>query len=106
MINIKRILCPVDLAPHSGNALRYALALTRTYEAELVVLYCESVSPKNKQSSVKNAELLESILFEQVEPSSLDGLRWRTLVVATDDIGEEITRVAEAEDADLIIMRS
>jgi len=38
MINIKRILCPTDLTPHSGNALRYALALPRTYQAELILL--------------------------------------------------------------------
>ena len=29
MINIKRILCPTDLSPHSGKAVRYAVALAR-----------------------------------------------------------------------------
>ena len=32
MINIKRILCPIDLTQHSGHALRHAFALSRTYK--------------------------------------------------------------------------
>jgi len=109
MIDIKRILCPTDLTPHSGNALRYALALSRTYEAELVLLHCESASQIGKtqpQVSGDRAELLEAILFEQISPSVLSGSRWRTRVVETDDVGEEIAHVAEAERADLIVMRS
>jgi len=40
MINIKRILCPTDLSLHSGEAVRYALALSRAHEADLVLLHC------------------------------------------------------------------
>jgi len=32
MISIKHILCPTDFSPHSGNAMRYALALSRVYQ--------------------------------------------------------------------------
>ena len=109
MINIKRILCPIDLTPHSGNALRHGLAMARAYEAELVLLYCESGSNSGRtqqQLGTRKTELLESILFEQTSPSDLNGSQWRTLVVETDDVGEEITRVAEAEGAALIVMRS
>ncbi len=109
MINIKRILCPIDLTPHSGKALGYSLALSRTYEAELVLLYCETESYAGKTQQkvgVRGAALLESVLFEQVSPSELVGLRWRTLAVETDDIGQEISQVAENEGADLIVMRS
>jgi nucleotide-binding universal stress UspA family protein len=109
MININRILCPTDLTPHSGNALRYALALSRTYEAELVLLYCESGSQgatAKQKLGVHKAELLESVLFEQINHSDLIGLQWRTLVVETDDVGEEIRHIAEAEGTDLIVMRS
>ena len=109
MINIKRILCPIDLTPHSGHALRYALTLSRSYEAELVLLYCDSGSQSGKTQpklGVHKAELLESLLFEHVTPTDLSGSRFRTLVVETDDIGEEITNVAEGEGVDLIVMRS
>ena len=40
MINIKRILCPTDLSPHSETAVRYALALARAHEAELIFFHC------------------------------------------------------------------
>ena len=109
MINIKRILCPTDLSSHSGTALRYAFALARSYEAELVLLYCEHGSQSDRiqrKLGVDNTKLLESALFENVTPSALIGARWRTQVVETEEIGEEITRVAEAEATDLIVMRS
>lgn len=109
MINMKRILCPVDLTPHSGNAVRYALALARAYEAELVLLYCESgthTGRTQQRLGIRNRELLDTVLFEHTKPSDLTGSHWRTVVVETDDVGEEITRVAEAERADLIVMRS
>ena len=38
MIEIKRILCPIDLTPESEEALRYAVALARVYEAKLVLV--------------------------------------------------------------------
>src|SRR5436190_7432091 len=109
MINIKRILCPTDLSAHSGTALRYAFALARSYEAELVLLYCEHRTQRvdtQRKLGLANTKLLESALFEHVTPTDLIGARWRTLVVETDEIGEEITRVAEDEAADLIVMRS
>lgn len=106
MINIKRILCPIDLTPHSGNALRYALALSRTYEAELALLYCQSRSPTQQKLGVPKTELLESLLFEQIDSSDLVGSRWRTLLIDTDEIGEAITEAAEAEGIDLIVMSS
>jgi len=40
MINIKRILCPTDLSPHSAKAARYAAALARAHEAELIFFHC------------------------------------------------------------------
>ena len=109
MININRILCPIALTQDSGHALRYAFALARTYEAELILLHCESRAQSNgrqQKLGVHKAELLKSVLFEKIDPTHLIGLRWRTIVVDTDEIGEEITKVAEAERADWIVMRS
>ena len=105
-INIKRILCPTDLSPHSGSAVRYALALASAHEAELVLLYCEpglSAASGEENSGIHRAELLKATLFEQLEPSDLAGLRWRFVVAHTDDIGEEITLQAQTEAVDLIV---
>ena len=104
MINIKRILCPTDLSPYSGNAVRYAVALSRAHDAELVLLHCEP-----RSDSVDNDEelgLLESSVLEHVDPSVLTGARWRAVVANTDDVGEEIMNRAQIEGADLIVMRS
>jgi len=43
MVNIKRILCPVDLSQFSRDALHQALALARWYEAQGTVSKTSSV---------------------------------------------------------------
>lgn len=98
MIDIKRILCPTDLSPYSGNAVRYALALSRAHDAELILLHCT----KGDQ----DAGQLETSLLAHVNPSELIGARWRSVIVFADDPGEEIMRQAQLEHVDLIVMRS
>ncbi len=57
MIRIKRILCPTDLSRDADQALSYALALSRAYDATLVVCYC-----------VKAAEVLGERSFPHTPP--------------------------------------
>lgn len=101
MINIKRILCPTDLSPYSGNAVRYALALSRAHDAELILLHCTDGT-----DSDGDLGLLESSLLEHINPSDLNGSRWRAVIAPADDIGEQIMTHAQRERADLIVMRS
>jgi nucleotide-binding universal stress UspA family protein len=101
MINIKRILCPTDLSPYSGSAVRYALALARAHDAELVLLHCTDTIGSDEELG-----LLESSLLEHVNPSDLNGSRWRAVVAPADDIGEQIMTHAQRERIDLIVMRS
>ncbi len=102
MINIKRILCPTDLTPHSKNAMRYALALSRAYEAELVLLYC---SPTSTPKGPRRSEL-DLGLLKHIDAAELRDVRWRLLIAYAEDIGEEITHQAQIEGVDLIVMRS
>lgn len=95
MINIKRILCPTDLSPHSGEAVRYALALSRAHEAELILLHCTD--------DVDGEDKLAKSVLDYIEPSDT---MWRFVVTKADDIGEEIIAQAQAANADLIVMRS
>ena len=97
MITIKRILCPTDLTEHSENAVRYALALARAYDAELVLFYCDVSGGDDKGE-------IEAALAEQTNAYDLAGVKLVTAVA--DDVGEEITRQAQANRADLIVMRS
>src|SRR2546425_10851131 len=43
-MKIECILCPTDLSPDSDEALRYAIALSRAYNAELILLHCHSAN--------------------------------------------------------------
>jgi nucleotide-binding universal stress UspA family protein len=45
VIQIRRILCPVDFSEFSRRALEYAAALSRLYEAELTVLHVGPLGP-------------------------------------------------------------
>jgi nucleotide-binding universal stress UspA family protein len=101
MIDIKRILCPTDLSPYSGNAVRYALALARAHDAELILLHCTSGTDAGEEFGK-----LESSFLAHVSPSDLIGARWRSIVARADDVGEEIMKQAQLENAGLIVMRS
>lgn len=95
MINIKRILCPTDLSPYSGNAVRYALALARAHDAELILLYCtDSLDGKE--------QLLDSVL-EHIDPSDS---RCHLIIAPAEHVDEQIMRQAQQERVDLIVMRS
>ena len=61
MINIKRILCPTDLSPHSGKAVRYAAALARAHEAELIFLHCTPALDGEEKLRLSILEQLPSI---------------------------------------------
>ena len=97
MITIKRILCPTDLTKHSENAVRYALALARAHDAELLLYFCDVGGGNDKGE-------IEAALAEQIEAYDLAGIR--LVVTVADDVGEEITRQAQANRVDLIVMRS
>jgi nucleotide-binding universal stress UspA family protein len=95
MINIKRILCPTDLSPHSGDAVRYALALSRAHEAELTLLHCTN--------DVDGEDKLAASVVDHIDPSDS---RWRLVVVPTDHVDEAIMTQAQQRHSDLIVMRS
>ena len=93
MINIKRILCPTDLSPHSGKAVRYAMSLARAHEAELIFFHC---TPQ-----VDGEETLKESVSEHIGQSAA-----RLIVANADDTGEAIMMQAQVENVDLIVMRS
>ena len=93
MINIKRILCPTDLSPLSGKAVRYALALARAHDAELILFHCTP--------DIGGEEKLPASVSEHIRPSDA-----RLIVAAADDVGEAIMMQAQVENVDLIVMRS
>ena len=95
MINIKRILCPTDLSSHSGKAVRYAAALARAHEAELIFFHCTP--------DIDGEEKLRLSVLEEL-PSIDAG--WRLIAVTAVDVGEAIMMQAQVDSADMIVMRS
>lgn len=95
MINIKRILCPTDLSPHSGKAVRYAVALAHAHEAELIFFHCTTDSDGEEKLRLSVLEQLPSIEAD-----------WRLVAVAAVDVGEAIMMQAQVDKVDLIVMRS
>jgi len=95
MINIHRILCPIDMSAHSAGAVRYAVALARAYEAELILLHCTDAFDAYQTVKASVSEYVNSA-----------DLRWRLVVPRADDVDEEIISRAQVESVDLIVMRS
>jgi len=107
-MRIRRIICPTDLTPDSGAALRYGLALARAYEAQLIQLYCEPSAPTlvADASPSAPAELMREELTKYAGTDQVDDQAVQSVIVGCDDPGDCITREAARYCADLIIMRS
>jgi len=107
-MKIERILCPTDLSPDSDEALRYAIALSRAYTAELVLLHCDATGNGLARLSDHDDDTksIEAAVIKHAGSVGLAGLNWRSLVVKCEDIGATITAEAAGYGIDLIVMRS
>lgn len=108
LMRIDCILCPTDLSPNSDEALRYAIALSRGYNAELILLHCdltdEGLTTPDAQD--KAAQAMTEAIEKHSGLTDLTGLNWKSLVVNCDDTGAAIAREAANHGVDLIVMRS
>ncbi len=107
-MKIERILCPTNLSPDSDEALRYAIALSRAYNAQLILLHCRNMGPGEVQLKGYDEanNLVDAALAKHSGPAGTRGLQWRTLIVNCDDVGSRIANVAASHSVDLIVMRS
>jgi nucleotide-binding universal stress UspA family protein len=111
MISIQRILCPTDLSTESDEALRYAVALTRAYDAKLLLLHCaksrSGESEESRHLSVSTAREFQEALAAHLGLAELCDLKWEGLAIENvQDIGQAIAHQAAKHEADLIVMRS
>lgn len=112
MIKIERILCPTDLTIESEEALRYAVALARVYEAKLMLCHCcgrsspfaPAVGGEEKGRRLKT--MFEDALARHLGMTDFSRLDWESLLLEGDDPGVLIAREASERRADLIVMRS
>jgi nucleotide-binding universal stress UspA family protein len=106
-MRIERILCPTDLTADSESALRYGATLARAYDAQLVLMYCQSDSaPPKLNIGVEPRQVLDATLHKYASIREIQKWQWQSKVVKCDDPGDCITREASRYGADLIIMRS
>ncbi len=105
LMKIESVLCPTDLSPDSDGALRYAVALSRAYNAELVLLHC-NIGDVSATTGDDAAQTIREALVRYSGDSDLKGLDWKSLVVSCEDVGEAIAREAAIYRVDLIVMRS
>lgn len=108
VMKIECILCPTDLSPDSDEALRYAIALARSYNAELILLHCDPIDDGLATPAAHDeaAQTIREALEKHYGSADLEGLDWRTLIVNSDDAGAAIAREAAQYGVDLIVMRS
>jgi nucleotide-binding universal stress UspA family protein len=103
-MTIKRILCPTDLTAESDEALRYAVALARAYEAKLIIFHCTLDAPGLLNGEAK--AVLEQSLIPHLGAGGLANLNWEGVVGHDEDPGKAISELAAERRVDLIVMRS
>jgi nucleotide-binding universal stress UspA family protein len=112
MIKVERILCPTDLSTESDEALRYAVALARVYEAKLFLLHCSErdslpEEEDDEQMQTKMNRLFTESLVPHLGLATMNELDWHGLLRPNVyDIGKTIVREAVVQNIDLIVMRS
>ena len=75
--------------------MRYALALSRAHDAELILLYCTD--------DAGGEDKLAASVMDHIDPSDS---RWRLVVTRTADVDQGIMAQAQQRHVDLIVMRS
>lgn len=110
MVKLERILCPTELTPESDEALRYAVALAREYEARLMLCHCPKTTPAPAGDDKEAGRYLRRYFEDSLAPhlwlTDFSKLDWEGFILKGDDAGYLITRLAAEERADLIVMRS
>ena len=112
MIHVKRILCPTDLSNESDEALRYAVALARIYEAQLFLLHCSEQDSFTEEKDEKKLKTqMDRLFVESLVPhfglATMNELDCHGLLRNNvDHVGNTIVREAMVQNVDLIVMRS
>jgi len=114
MLEIKRILCPIDFSEFSVRAYRHALSLAEHYQAKLVAQNVVEVWRHPSASFAASASLyteycqsLAGYAAEQLEKFAKDHAQNEVqpeLVVQEGTAADAILSFAEAQKADLIVM--
>lgn len=114
----QHILVPIDGSPTSLSAIEQAANLATTYHSEVTVLYVLTIdpfinieyisSPTSTQDDALNQtrNIIKTIMDEAQKKFLSYGLEVKTLIIEGQEVHKEITRVAEEQHVDLIVIGS
>jgi nucleotide-binding universal stress UspA family protein len=108
MIQIKRILCPIDFSEYSEHALRYAMKMARWYDASLQVLHVmPPMGPIGSSAlAATGYQLVRNNLKNTIERWQDPEVDVAAELVESASTTEMIMRRADALDVDLIVAGS
>ena len=108
MIDIRRILCPIDFSPFSERALGHAMRMAVWYRASLQVLHVMPPLPPSATNSLAatSRDLTARNLRQAVERQRLPDADVSFELVESAEPAARILEAAEAFDADLIVTGS
>lgn len=119
MIKLKKILFPTDFGESAEEALRYAAMLAGEYGAELTIMHVVSMFGEGLASAEQHLQEMEQyadkfadqlhaeadeIIERTIEEHAETELVMRKLIVRGITPNDEILRVAEEQEVDLIVM--
>jgi nucleotide-binding universal stress UspA family protein len=110
-MNIKKILNPVDGSAHSINSTQYAIALARTFDAQILLLHCHARFPivfaePHFQEAVNEINKASEGLVEPfIKILEQAKIKFDVLILEGSP-GNKIPDVARIEKIDLIVMGS
>jgi nucleotide-binding universal stress UspA family protein len=104
-MRVESILCPIALSHDSGNALRYAAALARAYDAALIIFHCAGErAESDRPGAIQDVKaVVERVLGSN---GSSKGIEPRIIVTGGREPAVAITRQAAALGVGLIVMCS
>jgi len=113
MLPPKRIVCPIDFSDHSQQALIVATDLALRFQATLFLVHIVPMLPKlpSLATVFKEGEYERTLhedakrqLEQSVQELSKKGVTAEVSLGTANDVGMEIVRVAEHNQADLIVI--
>ena len=105
---IKTILFATDFSPACGGALQWAASLAHDLDAKLIILHVEQPAVPYGGGEVYSSYVLDhhsrslAKMLENVKPADSQVSSSRRMSIG--DPATEIVRVAEEENADMIVM--
>jgi len=104
--DVRRVLAAVDFSSPSAYALSTAARIARNLETEECLalhVYFDEAMPEEAEQRVNHAEILEK--FDRfLAPLDIHGMKVRSVIEASPNVVHAIQRLAQQEQADLVVM--